>query len=124
MNNTFATILIFTLLLIGIVSISRHALNIFMIVLCFPVMVYYFLRNPHSFYSNFGIDPEIIQNLPTVKADVAHDTPCIICSDDIKPGNEILILKCNGRHYFHEQCIKTWLVRRLSCPICRQENII
>ncbi len=95
-----------------------------MIILCFPIMVYYFLRNPHSFYTNFGIDPEIIQNLPTIKADETQETTCIICTEEIRQGNEILILKCNPRHYFHDYCIKSWLVRKLNCPICRQENII
>jgi hypothetical protein len=69
-----------------------------MIILCFPIMVYYFLRNPSGFYSNFGIDPEIVRNLPTIKADASHHTMCAICSNDIVEGQEILVLRCPGRY--------------------------
>ena len=124
MTNTYATILLFVLVLIGIISICRHALNLFMIILCFPVMVYYFLKNPQSFYSNFGIDPEIVKNLPTIKADSTHVSMCPICNEDVEEGQEILILRCQGKHFFHEQCIKTWLIRKVNCPICRQENVL
>ncbi len=95
-----------------------------MIILCFPIMVYYFLKNPQSFYSNFGIDPEIVRNLPTIKADSTHVTMCAICTEDIIEGNEILVLRCAGKHYFHGNCIKSWLIQKVNCPICRQENVL
>lgn len=95
-----------------------------MIILCFPVMVYYFLRNPQSFYSNFGIDPEIVRNLPTIKAGPEHRTACAICTEDIIEGNEILVLRCPGSHFYHELCIKNWLIQKVNCPICRHENVL
>lgn len=124
MSNTFTTILLFVLIMMGIINISRQILNLFMIILCFPIMVYYFLRNPHSFYSNFGIDPEIVKNLPTIKADITQVTTCAICTEDIAEGSDILVLRCTGRHYFHGNCIKSWLVTKVSCPICRSENVL
>lgn len=87
-------------------------------------MVYYFLRNPSGFYSNFGIDPEIVRNLPTIKADAAQISTCAICTEDISEGTEILILRCPGRHYFHGNCIKNWLIQKVNCPICRAENVL
>lgn len=90
--------LIFCLVFLGVVNICRHILNIFMIILCFPIMVFYFLRNPQSFYSNFGIDPEIVKSLPTSKADATHSgKTCIICMADLVDGDDILILRCPGR---------------------------
>ena len=68
-----------------------------MLLLCFPIMVYYFLRNPNGFYSNFGIDPEIVENLPLVKATATQVTPCVICSEMILEDDDILILRCPGR---------------------------
>ena len=41
---------------------------------------------------------------------------CVICFENINYEN-LIILKCD--HYFHEGCIKKWLVRNLNCPICR-----
>jgi len=108
----------------GIINACRHALNFLMILLCFPIMVYYFLKNPSSFYSHFGIDPEIVQNLPTIPAEQVHVSACAICTVDITLGEDILILKCPGRHHFHAQCIKSWLIQKVNCPICRSENVI
>ena len=89
--------MIFSLVLIGVINIARHALNIIMIMICFPIMVYYFLKNPSSFYANFGIDPEIVQNLPTIVAEQCHVSPCAICTNDIVEGEDILVLKCQAR---------------------------
>jgi hypothetical protein len=59
--------------------------------------VYSFVKNPSAFYATFGIDPEIVQNLPTTTAGPEHSTACAICTHDILLDEEILILKCEGR---------------------------
>ncbi len=66
-----------------------------MIIICFPILVYYFLKNPQNFYTNFGIDPEVIRNLETVPAGPEHQMMCSICAEDIKVGDQILLLKCH-----------------------------
>jgi hypothetical protein len=81
--------------LLGFVSLSRYALNLLMIIICFPILVYYFLKNPQNFYANFGIDPEVIRNLETIPATEEHLTQCAICTEDIVLGSEILLLKCH-----------------------------
>ncbi len=96
-DNTFPTILMFCLVTIGLINLMRHILNGFMVVLCFPIMVYYFLRNPQSFYTNVGIDPEIVDNLPTIKATESHLDDCAICTESISEGNDILVLRCNPK---------------------------
>lgn len=123
-QNTYMTSVLFYLLLIGTVNIAQDLLTLTIIVICFPIMVYYFTRDPNSFYSNIGIDPEIIANFPTIKADKSHSDTCAICTDQIREGDEILVLKCPGKHYFHSDCIKHWLVCKMSCPTCRCTNII
>lgn len=40
---------------------------------------------------------------------------CSICLDDEKDS----IVKLNCDHFFHKDCIKSWLRREMSCPICR-----
>jgi len=46
------------------------------------------------------------------------ENSCSICNQNILP-NEILrkINTCN--HYFHQNCIDTWLSSNSTCPICR-----
>ena len=40
---------------------------------------------------------------------------CSICRDEVYPVN--FKLPCG--HMFHKHCIKQWLLRSKSCPICR-----
>jgi len=43
---------------------------------------------------------------------------CIICYADFKEGERVKrIVSCG--HYFHEECIKSWLSKKQSCPTCR-----
>lgn len=122
-DNIYATIYLFTFILIGTINLSKYFLNLILIILCFPVLVCMFLQNPHDFYSRFGVDPEIINNLPTVKAEAQHCINCAICLEDIEIGHEILILKCPGKHFFHANCIKHWLQFKMWCPMCRNQNV-
>lgn len=52
-----------------------------------------------------------VTKLPTEKKD------CVICLQDYKNEEEIITLPCT--HLFHAACIKDWLQRDKSCPICK-----
>ncbi len=41
---------------------------------------------------------------------------CVICLDNL-PHQDLRILECG--HTFHEECIKDWLYRVPTCPMCR-----
>ena len=41
---------------------------------------------------------------------------CSICIENITEDEIILTLNCN--HSFHEECIKFWFAKKLSCPLC------
>lgn len=125
MTDLESVSLVFFLLFIGIVCFIRQALNILLIILGFPVIVSMFYNNPTEFYSRIGVDPEIINNLPTFHAEKQHiGTTCIICTDTVNENDELLQLRCQGRHYFHALCIKDWLKRKVCCPLCRNTNIL
>ncbi|KAG6538149.1 hypothetical protein ZIOFF_003261 [Zingiber officinale] len=47
----------------------------------------------------------------------AEDTSCSICLDDFEVMTQALAMPCG--HSFHEGCLKEWLRRRNSCPLCR-----
>ena len=34
-------------------------------------------------------------------------------------NNNVCKLKCN--HYFHKKCLRLWLYRSFSCPLCRNK---
>ncbi|KAL6993767.1 RING-type E3 ubiquitin transferase [Sarracenia purpurea var. burkii] len=42
---------------------------------------------------------------------------CCICQDDYVDGDEFTKLDCG--HEFHFNCIKQWLMRKNTCPICK-----
>ena len=123
-QDNFVTIVFYALLFIGIVNIMQKAINLGLIIASFSLLVNEFLTNSSHFYSVYGIDPEIIRNLPTITADEKHVSCCVICTEDIKKGDEIMILKCPGNHFFHANCIKSWLIVKTTCPMCRSENVL
>ncbi len=97
-DDLLNTSLMFLLIFTGMICFFRQALNILILFLGFPFIVYLFLSNPSEFYSNIGIDPEIVNNLPTFPASAEHATrPCIICCDEILEGQELLSLRCPGK---------------------------
>ena len=44
---------------------------------------------------------------------------CVICLEEFKYRDKTIILPCI--HFFHNNCIKSWLKRDNSCPICKFE---
>ena len=123
-QDNFITIVFYALLFIGVVNIMQKVINLGLIIASFSLLVNTFLTNPSHFYSEYGIDPEIIRNLPTITADEKHVSCCVICTEDIKKGDEIMVLKCPGNHFFHANCIKSWLIVKTTCPMCRSENVL
>ena len=123
-DDNFVTMVFYALLFVGLVTMMQKAINFGLIIASFCLLVNQFLSNPSHFYSQYGIDPEIIRNLPTIKADEKHICCCVICTEDIKKGDEIMILKCPGNHFFHAECIKSWLIVKTTCPMCRSENVL
>ncbi|XP_073124756.1 probable E3 ubiquitin-protein ligase ZFP1 isoform X2 [Henckelia pumila] len=42
---------------------------------------------------------------------------CVICQTDYMDGETIGTLNCE--HEYHHECIKTWLLLKNSCPVCK-----
>ena len=47
-------------------------------------------------------------------------TECIICMVEYTPEDEVVSLPCDGRHFFHSECITNWLKSNNSCPLCKK----
>ena len=50
-----------------------------------------------------------------------EDSKCLICFDDYKENDELLVFFCYGKHahHLHHICGKDWLKVSKTCPICR-----
>lgn len=44
---------------------------------------------------------------------------CSICTENLE--NNVVVTSCT--HYFHEACLKPWLDRARTCPLCRKELV-
>ncbi|POS87695.1 hypothetical protein EPUL_000503 [Erysiphe pulchra] len=67
--------------------------------------------------------PEAIAALPKIKLDTKllgneGRGECSICMDEVKLGDEVIILPC--KHWFDEACVTAWLKEHNTCPICRK----
>ena len=122
--DTLTIFSFFTSVFIGIIAFFQTFINFIMLFFYFIFFLNSLVNNTVYFYNNYGMDPEIIKNLPTIKADNKHLGNCAICLKDINNGDPILILSCPGKHYFHGECIKRWLLVKTCCPLCRSELIL
>ena len=52
---------------------------------------------------------------------VALEEQCHVCLERFKADTKLLILHCN--HYFCEECIKEWLSKSVTCPVCRKNQL-
>lgn len=48
----------------------------------------------------------------------ASSESCAICFDEFQADDEIKELPCH--HFYHVNCIDSWLARDVTCPLCKQ----
>lgn len=73
-----------------------------------------------------GLHPDIISALPchqfVQKSNNSECNLCVICRYDIEDGVYLLTLPC--KHFYHSDCIKSWLQIQKNCPICNAEVML
>eukprot|EP00002_Diphylleia_rotans_P000236 TRINITY_DN10119_c0_g1_i2.p1 TRINITY_DN10119_c0_g1~~TRINITY_DN10119_c0_g1_i2.p1 ORF type:complete len:108 (+),score=6.72 TRINITY_DN10119_c0_g1_i2:158-481(+) len=47
-----------------------------------------------------------------------QDPTCVICLTDYVESVEVVVLSC--RHHYHLSCLRDWLIRNPTCPLCKQ----
>lgn len=52
--------------------------------------------------------------------DVNNPDGCSICLNTFTMGEMLISLPCDKRHSFHANCIRQWLHRQNSCPLCQK----
>ena len=75
-------------------------------------------RRPSSSRSNKSVDDTSHHETTD---DHQDDTSCTICFAPILDGERIGALQCD--HCFHVDCLKSWLPRRNTCPLCQRADI-
>jgi len=73
----------------------------------------------------YNIDIYKIVNLKSFKKEtnqIMNDNKCPICREDYQNNQIITQLRCN--HYYHKKCIKRWLRKDITCPLCRKKTVI
>ena len=45
-----------------------------------------------------------------------ENNECIICLDNMKKGDDIIIIKCG--HKYHKSCLMKWFNKKKICPEC------
>ena len=46
---------------------------------------------------------------------------CAFCIESFEPGQPVIVLPCDLRHYFHSKCILVWSRSQKYCPLCKLE---
>ena len=44
---------------------------------------------------------------------------CAFCIEKFEPGQPVIALPCDIRHYFHSKCILVWSRSQKYCPLCK-----
>jgi len=88
----------------------------------FENLLDFLMRNDPNSYGNPPASEDSIQKLAKIKMtaeDIKVCNECTVCQETFEEGEEIMKLPCE--HYFHENCVTTWLKMHNSCPTCRKE---
>ena len=100
------------------------ALSILLLVLL--IVIFVFACCPqHAPSSNRrgGIQRRVVENfrrIPFAKDIFKHSSDCSICLMPFEEKDDIIVLPCNEKHYFHSTCITDWLLQENCCPMCRK----
>lgn len=63
------------------------------------------------------------EKLNRIKETITINKSCPICMVDMDTDDEIMVMPCDNRHFFHKTCVTHWLETSQVCPICR-DNIV
>lgn len=114
------TALTFALLILGYCYLLIPALLLLCLCACLPVAIIFlmFISNTTQLPATEGM----IKDLKSAEySPTSHqgDTSCSICAVEYAEKDKIIVMECDPRHFFHEECIKRWLRINSNCPICR-----
>lgn len=66
------------------------------------------------------IDLDVLPTFVYTKPSEVNNCDCSICLESFEMGEMLLSLPCDKKHSFHSGCIRQWLQRQNSCPLCQK----
>ena len=88
------------------------------------VIVYFIYRESYTYQP--GVDPHLRDNMPNFiyQPGVSGLVPfeerkCAWCQEEFTCGDQLSSLPSCG-HVFHSDCIGEYMLRKNTCPVCRQ----
>lgn len=110
------------MLLILMIGYSFMLVYAFLIFACVTI----YLNKRKARQGQLSESNRILKSLQKIKftramlAGLDDDNECIICLTPYQEKDTIIRLGCNEKHYFHTQCIESWIKQgKNQCPICR-----
>lgn len=67
-----------------------------------------------------AIDIDILPTFVFTSLEEVNNSDCSICLCNFELGEMLISLPCDKKHAFHSHCIRQWLQRQNSCPLCQK----
>ena len=81
------------------------------------VFIFKYLKKRVNF-----LNRALLSNLPVLEMTAEMvNTSCCLCLEGYYQGEDITRLKC--KHVFHLDCVRVWVMRSNTCPLCRKKAI-
>lgn len=107
----------FWLLLLGYLYYTFPCWFCCLLCLCIPFLI--IAASKWSHYLQTTATETQINQLIERPLGPEEDHDCPICSSTFATDEKISQMPCDERHFFHKDCIITWLRVNPTCPICR-----
>jgi hypothetical protein len=65
-------------------------------------------------------DLEVLPTFVFTSWEEVNNQECSICLSGFEMGEMLISLPCDKKHSFHASCIRQWLQRQNSCPLCQR----
>lgn len=65
-------------------------------------------------------DLDVLPTFVFSSLEEVNNNSCSICLGNFSMGEMLISLPCDKKHSFHASCIRQWLERQNSCPLCQR----
>ncbi|CAI2377290.1 unnamed protein product [Moneuplotes crassus] len=127
LSHPFPYYMMLIILIIQLSTFLKYISCGILVLMCIPVVAFILIREyqnrpePEQTWEDF--EENVFNNLEhkTLDSEIQKDyESCCICLVDFEKEDRIIVLKCSESHHFHRECIREWMLRQRTCPLCKQ----
>lgn len=90
----------------------------------FENLLNFLMMNDPNRYGNPPASKKILESIKIDKltdnsSEIKNQSNCLVCLEDFQVEESVIKLDC--KHCFHDNCLKDWLNKHNTCPVCRLE---